>query len=99
MLLNCSASPSSSSPVCTAMRSVRLPSPNRAAPACSARIGFTMVRARIRLTITDRAMPTSSRSTVRRTEASRGAKASSSGSSTKTVQRSDGIVTWAVSTR
>ena len=42
MLLNCSARPSSSSPVRTAMRSVRLPSPNWAAPACSARIGFTM---------------------------------------------------------
>ncbi len=91
MRLNWSPRTSSSSPVFTSMRSVRLPSPMRTAPAWSARIGRSRVRASIRLAPTESTMPRNRSTTVRFTEARSGSKASSSGCSTNTVQPSEGI--------
>ncbi len=99
MLLNWSASASSSSPVWTAMRSLRSPAPIFAAPAWSAPIGRTMRRARTRLARNDSTTPNSSSNAVRCIDARRGSNASSSGCSTKTDHRSEGMVANAVRTR
>ena len=74
MALNWSASVSSSSPVRTSIRWSRSPCPMRAAPACSARMGVSILRTRNRLARTAMTRPRSSSSAVRRIEARIGCK-------------------------
>ena len=66
--LNSSASSSSSSPVSTVILWLSSPAPIRAALACRARIGVTILRARYKLAATDKPIPTSNRKPVRQIE-------------------------------
>ena len=96
--LNWSANVSSSSPVRTSMRWPSSPAPIRAAPAWSAWIGLTMRRARTVLASTENATPSRMSTAARRMDARIPSKASTSGCSTNTSQRSGEMGAKAVST-
>ena len=86
ILLNWSARPSSSSPVCTSIRCSSSPRPMRAAPASSARSGRTRARARKKLATIESNRPAATTSPMRHRVAYSGASTSARGDSTNTVQ-------------
>ena len=98
ILLNCSARPSSSSPVLIWMRWSSSPAPMRAAPSCSARIGRTSARASTKLSAAASSRPPTSSHTSRMIDSRSGASASARGDSTNTVQFNAGMRAWAANT-